>query len=60
MLQGNIHALKDDMTNRVEYALWQQRQAHEASLAETYQQHAQELQAVVSLTCRECKYGFKP
>ncbi|KAL0050976.1 hypothetical protein WJX82_011428 [Trebouxia sp. C0006] len=45
-LQGNIHALKDDMTNRVEYALWQQRQAHEASLAETYQQHAQELQAV--------------
>ena len=51
VLQGNIHALKDDITNRVEYALWQQRQAHEASLAEIYQQHAQELQAVVSLTC---------
>ncbi|DBA79551.1 TPA: hypothetical protein ACH3X1_008250 [Trebouxia sp. C0004] len=45
-LQGNIHALKDDITNRVEYALWQQRQAHEASLAQIYQQHAQELQAV--------------
>ncbi|KAA6426009.1 MAG: hypothetical protein FRX49_03861 [Trebouxia sp. A1-2] len=45
-LQGNIHALKDDITNRVDYALWQQRQAHEASLADIYQQHAQGLQAV--------------
>jgi len=31
VLQGNIHALKDDITNRAEYALWQQRQVHEAS-----------------------------
>lgn len=44
-LQGNLQALKEDIGNRVDYALWQQRQAHEASLGQIYQQHAQDLQA---------------
>lgn len=47
-MQGSLHALRDDISNRVEYALWQQRQAHEASLGQIYQQHSQELQAAVS------------
>ena len=47
-LQGSLHALRDDIDNRVEYALWQQRQAHEASLQQLSQQHAQELQLAVS------------
>ena len=46
-MQGNLQALRDDISNRVEYALWQQRQMHEASLGHLYQQHAQELQAAV-------------
>ena len=49
ILQGSLHALRDDIDNRVEYALWQQRQAHEASLQQLTQQHAQELQLAVSL-----------
>lgn len=48
LLQGNLHAVRDDINNRVEYALWQQRQAHEASLEQIHQQHAQDLQAAVS------------
>lgn len=48
LLQGSLHGLRDDISNRVEYAVWQQRQAHEASLGQIYQQHAQELQAAVS------------
>lgn len=48
LLQGNLHAVRDDVNNRVEYALWQQRQAHEASLGQIYQQHAQDLQVAVS------------
>lgn len=48
-LQGSLHALTDDIDNRVEYALWQQRQAHEASLQQLSQQHTQELQLAVSL-----------
>ena len=47
-MQGSLHALRDDINNRVEYALWQQRQAHETSLGQIYQQHAQDLQAAVS------------
>lgn len=48
VLQGSLAALRDDIDNRVDYALWQQRQAHEASLQQLLQQHAQELQLVVS------------
>lgn len=47
-LQGSLQALRDDIENRVEYALWQQRQAHETSLQQLSQQHAQELQLAVS------------
>ena len=53
-MQGSIHGLKDDIANRVEYALWQQRQAHEASLGEMCQQHALQLQAAVGLYFTSC------
>lgn len=40
------------MDNRVDYAVWQQCQTHEASLQQLSQQHAQELQLAVSpLVC---------
>ena len=42
-LQAKVDHLSSDVDNRIEYALWQQRQAHEKSLQELCALHAQEL-----------------
>ena len=45
--------LSSDVDNRIEYALWQQRQAHEKSLQELCALHAQELhEATVQVSNR--------
>ena len=52
-LQAKVDHLSSEADNRVEYALWQQRQAHEKSLQELCALHAQELhEATVQVSDR--------
>eukprot|EP00891_Asterochloris_glomerata_P008691 jgi/Astpho2/8691/fgenesh1_pg.00128_%23_9_t len=54
-LVAKVDHLSSDVDNRIEYALWQQRQAHEKSLQELCALHAQELhEATVQAVPLEC------